>query len=312
MKNVKLIAVGVVVLVALLLVTGTFYTVLEVEQVVITQFGKPVRVVEEPGLHVKMPFIQRATSFEKRILEWDGRATQIPTKDKKFIWVDTYARWRITDPLKFLQSVRDESGAQARLDNVIDATVRDFLTEQLLIEVVRNSNRTLVQAEGEGIEREEVKVEIQVGREKLTREILNKASELTPQYGIELVDVRVKRINYVQSVREKVFSRMIAERDRIAEQYRSEGQGERSKILGDMEKNLLQITSEAYKTAQEIRGEADARSTKTYADAYRRDPEFYSFLKALESYPEAIGEETWLFLTTDSDFFKYLKSSSGR
>jgi membrane protease subunit HflC len=310
MKNVTLIVVGVLVIVALLLISGTFYTVLEVELAVITQFGKPVRVVKDPGLHMKIPFIQQATSFEKRILEWDGRATQIPTKDKRFIWVDTYARWKISDPLKFLQSVRDELGAQARLDNVINAAVRDFVTEQLLIEAVKNSNRPLVQAEGEEIKREEV--DIAVGREALTREILKKAQELVPQYGIELVDVQIKRINYVQSVREKVFSRMIAERERIAEQYRSEGQGERSKILGDMERDLQEITSEAYKIAQKIQGEADGKSTKIYANAYNRDPEFYSFLKALESYPEAITKESWLILTTDSDFFRYLKSSSAR
>jgi membrane protease subunit HflC len=310
MKNITLIAIGIFVIIALLLISGTLYTVLEVELAVITQFGKPVRVVKDPGLHVKVPFIQQANSFEKRILEWDGRATQIPTKDKKFIWVDTYARWKISDPLLFLQSVRDELGAQARLDNVIDAAVRDFVTEQLLIEAVKNSNRPLVQAEGEEIKREDV--EIEVGREALTREILKKARELVPQYGIELVDVQIKRINYVQSVREKVFSRMIAERERIAEQYRSEGQGERSKILGDMERDLQEITSEAYKIAQKIQGEADGKSTKIYANAYNRDPEFYSFLKALESYPEAITKESWLILTTDSDFFRYLKRSSGR
>ncbi|MCH7760681.1 protease modulator HflC [candidate division TA06 bacterium] len=310
MKNVTLIVVGVIVIVGLLLISGSFYTVLEVELAVITQFGKPVRVVRDPGLHMKVPFVQQATFFEKRILEWDGRATQIPTKDKKFIWVDTYARWRIADPLKFLQSVRDELGAQARLDNVIDAAVRDYITEQLLIEAVKSSNRPLVQSEGEEIEREVV--EIKVGREKLTRDILAKARELVPQYGIELVDVRIKRINYVQSVRQKVFSRMIAERERIAEQYRSEGQGERSKILGDMERDLKEITSEAYKISQKIKGKADGKSTRIYASAYNRDPEFYSFLKALESYPEAIGKDTWLILTTDSDFFKYLKTSSGR
>jgi membrane protease subunit HflC len=176
-----------------------------------------------------------------------------------------------------------------------------------LIEVVRNSNRPLVQSEGEEIERDEAEVEIQTGREKLTREILKTGAEMTPQYGIELIDVRVKHINYVESVREKVFSRMIAERERIAEQYRSEGQGERSRILGDMEKDLKQISSEAYKTAQEKRGKADGQSTRIYADAYNRDPEFYSFLKAMDSYPQAIDEKSWLILTTDSDFFRYLK-----
>ncbi|OQX91653.1 MAG: HflC protein [candidate division Zixibacteria bacterium 4484_95] len=307
MTNTKLIIGGILVFIILILLADTFYSVDQREQVVITQFGEPIRVVKEPGLHIKTPFIQHANSFEKRILEWDGRATQIPTKDKKFILVDTYARWRIADPLKFFQSVSDEQRAQTRLDNIIDATVRDFITDQLLIEVVRNSNQLLVQSEGEEIEKEVI--EIQMGREKLTREILMKASEMAPQYGIELIDVRVKHINYVQSVREKVFSRMIAERERIAEQYRSEGQGERSRILGEMEKDLRKITSEAYKTAQEIKGRADGKSTEIYAKAYNKDPEFYSFLKALETYPDVIGDKTWLILTTDSDFFRYLKKA---
>lgn len=305
MISARWITIGIIVLAVLILLGSSFYTVDQREQVVITQFGEPVRVVKDPGLHMKTPFIQAATFFEKRILEWDGNPTQIPTKDKKFIQVNTYARWRISDPLKFYQSVGNELSAQTRLDNVIDASVRDFITEQDLIEVVRNSNRPLVQSEGEEIEREEI--EIVMGREKITREIYQKASEMTPEYGIELIDVRIKHINYVQSVREKVFSRMIAERERIAEQYRSEGQGERSKILGDMEKDLRQISSEAYKTAEEIKGKADGQSTQIYARAYNKDPEFYSFLKALETYPETIDKDTWLILTTDSDYLKYLK-----
>ncbi|MCP4583046.1 MAG: protease modulator HflC [candidate division Zixibacteria bacterium] len=307
MSNLKPIIAGVVVLGLIILLSSSLYTVDQREQVVITQFGEPVRVVKDPGLHFKTPFIQDLRSFEKRILEWDGRATQIPTKDKKFILVDTYARWRIIDPLKFFQSVGDEMGAQTRLDNVIDASVRDFITEQNLIEIVRNSNQPLVQSEGEEIEREDLV--IKMGREKITRQMLQKASEMTPQYGIELVDIEIKHINYVQSVREKVFGRMIAERERIAEQYRSEGQGERSRILGDMKKELQTITSKAYKTAQEVKGKADGESTRIYANAYQKDPQFYSFLKALEGYPESIGEDTWLILTTDSDYFRYLKSS---
>ena len=305
MISTRWIIIGIIVLAVLILLGSSFYTVDQREQVVITQFGDPVRVVKDPGLHIKTPFIQAATFFEKRILEWDGNATQIPTKDKKFILVNTYARWKINDPLKFYQSVGNELSAQTRLDNVIDASVRDFITEQDLIEVVRNSNRPLVQSEGEEIEREEV--EISMGREQISREIFHKASEMTPEYGIELIDVRIKHINYVQSVREKVFSRMIAERERIAEQYRSEGQGERSKILGDMEKDLQQISSEAYKTAEEIKGKADGQSTQIYASAYNKDPEFYSFMKALETYPETIDKDTWLILTTDSDYLKYLK-----
>ena len=305
MIKTKWIITGIIALAALIILAAAFYTVDQREQVVITQFGEPIRVVKDPGLHIKTPFIQAATFFEKRILEWDGNATQIPTKDKKFILVDTYARWKISDPLKFYQSVGNELSAQTRLDNVIDAAVRNFITQQNLIEVVRNSNRLLVQSEGEQIEREDI--EIEMGREQINKAIFTKASEMTPQYGIELIDVRVKHINYAQSVREKVFSRMIAERERIAEQYRSEGQGERSKILGDMKKELQKITSEAYRTAEEIKGQADGKSTQIYARAYNKDPEFYSFLKALETYPETIDKDSWLILTTDSDYFKYLK-----
>jgi membrane protease subunit HflC len=307
MPNTKLIVFGVIAFIIFIILSGTIYTVDQREQVVVTQFGNPVRVVKEPGIHLKMPVIQQINSFEKRILEWDGRATQIPTKDKKFILLDTYARWRITDPLKFYQSVGDELRAQTRLDNVIDAAVRDYITENLLIEAVRNSNQELVQSEGEEIEREVL--EIKIGREKLTRDILVKALEMTPQYGIELIDVRIKHINYVQSVREKVFLRMIAERERIAEQYRSEGQGERSRILGDLDKDLRQISSVAYKRAEEIKGEADGKSTKIYANAYSKDADFYAFLKAMDTYPSSIDEDTWLILTTDSDYFKFLKKS---
>ena len=203
MSNIKTIVIVIVILAALILLSASLYTVDQREQVVITQFGEPVRVVKDPGLHIKTPFIQHLRTFEKRVLEWDGRATQIPTKDKKFILVDTYARWRIIEPLKFFQSVGDEMGAQTRLDNVIDATVRDFITEQNLIEVVRNSNQPLVQSEGEEIEREDMVIEM--GRAKITRLMLERASEMTPQYGIELVDVEIKHINYVQSVRKKVF-----------------------------------------------------------------------------------------------------------
>ena len=307
MANIRWIIFGVIALAVIIILNAALYTVDQREQAVLTQFGNPVRVVTDPGLHMKTPFIQHIRFFDKRILEWDGRATQIPTKDKKFILVDTYARWKIIEPLKFFQSVGDEMGAQTRLDNVIDATVRDFITENMLIEAVRNSNQPLVESEGEEIER--IDVEIQIGRENLTRQILAKASEMTPQYGIALVDVEVKHINYVQSVREKVFSRMIAERERIAEEYRSEGQGQRSEILGDMKRDLQEITSAAYRTAEEIKGQADGKATKIYANAYLKDPEFYSFTKALESYPEAIGKESYLILTTDSDYFKYLKKS---
>ena len=294
-------------LLGLIVLSSSIYTVNEMEQVVITQFGRPVGgAITEPGLHFKIPFIQRANYFEKRLLEWDGEANQIPTKDKKYIWVDTFARWKIVDPLRFLQSVGDEDGAQARLDDIIDAAVRDAVTSHLLIEVVRNSNRALITEEGEL--REEVAVKIFEGREKICETILKNASQIMPQYGIKLVDVRIKRINYIEDVRRKVYERMISERKRIAERYRSEGQGKVAEIQGEKEKELKRITSVAYRKAQEIMGKADAEATKIYAQAYNRDPEFYSFLRTLESYRKTLKGKTMIILTTKSDYLKYLKN----
>jgi len=292
---------------------GTIYTVDETQQVVITQFGRPVgEPIKTAGLYFKRPFIQKANYFERRILQWDGSPNQIPTKDKRYIWVDTTARWRITDSLKFLQSVGNETGAHARLDDIIDSSTRDSITSHLLIEVLRNTNRLLERAEEaeEVLGAEEALARIEVGREKLTREILKQAQELVPQYGIELIDVRIKRINYVEEVRKKVYQRMISERNRVAEQYRSEGQGKKAEIEGEMEKELKRITSEAYRKAQEIEGKADAEAIKIYAEAYSKDPEFYSFVRTLETYKETIDERSTLILSTDSDYFEYLKSLS--
>jgi len=309
----KSIAIGVLIFLALIILVSGLYTVDMTEQVVITRFGKPVGdAVKEPGLHWKKPFVEKANSFEKRTLEWDGDPNQIPTKDKKYIWVDTYARWRIADPLKFLQSVRNELGAHGRLDDIIDAATRDYMTSHLLLEIVRNSNREMATAEAEMELPEEVKIPIQWGREKITRQILERASEMVPQYGIELIDVRIKLINYVEEVRKKVYERMISERTRIAEKYRSEGQGKKAEIEGQMEKELQRITSEAYRKAQEIKGKADAEATKIYAGAYNKDPEFYSFLKTLDTYKGTIDDRTWLILTTDSDYLKYLKNLAPR
>jgi membrane protease subunit HflC len=298
---------------ALIIVGSGLYTVDMTEQVVITRFGKPVGgPVKEPGLHWKLPVIETVNSFEKRVLEWDGDPNQIPTKDKKYIWVDTYARWRIVDPLKFFQSVRNEANAHGRLDDIIDAATRDYTTAHVLLEVVRNSNREMAMAEGEMELAEEVRTPIQWGREKITRQILERASEMVPQYGIELVDVRIKHINYIEEVRQKVYERMISERTRIAEKYRSEGQGKKAEIEGEMGKELQRITSEAYRKAQEIEGGADAEATKIYASAYNKDPGFYSFLNTLDTYKETLDETTWLILSTDSEYLRYLKSSAGK
>ncbi|GAG03844.1 unnamed protein product, partial [marine sediment metagenome] len=272
-------------------------------------FGQPVgEPITAAGLHFKTPFIQRAQYFEKRLLDWDGDPNQIPTKDKKYIWMDTTARWRISDALKFLQSVGTETGAYARLDDIVNSATRDAITSHLLVEAIRNSNRILESKEEEEVVvTEEALEKIKVGREALAGMILNKAKVLAPQYGIELIDVRIKRINYVEAVRRKVYERMIAERKRAAEQYRSEGQGKKAEIEGQTGKELKQITSEAYRKAQGIRGKTDAETTKIYADAYNKGPAFYSFMKTLETYRKTIDEKSTLILTTDSDYYKYLK-----
>ena len=313
MRPNKVILLIVVVIFGLIIINSAFFIVDQTKQAIITQFGKPIREVKEPGLKVKWPFIQRVILFDKRLLQWDGRPTRIPTLDKKYIWVDTCARWRIISPLKFLESVEgNESIAQAKLDNIIEGAVRNRIADNALIEVVRNSNRpiytTQVSSGGEEVRVQKEVEEIEVGREKITRAILEDAAEKTLALGIELVDVRIKRINYVETVRERVFERMIAERLQMAAQYRSQGEGEKSKILGDKEIQLKTILSQAYRQSQEIKGQADAEATKIYADAFKKDPEFYSFVKTLEIYKNTFDENTWLILTTDSDYLKYLKS----
>jgi membrane protease subunit HflC len=309
----KSVAIWGLILLGVIVLASGLYTVDMTEQVVITRFGKPIGdPIKEPGLHWKTPFIETVNSFEKRVLEWDGDPNQIPTKDKKYIWVDTYARWKIADPLKFLQSVRNELGAHGRLDDIIDAATRDYMTAHVLLEIVRNSNREMATAEAEMELAEEVKVPIRWGREKITRQILERASQMVPQYGIELIDVRIKHINYVEEVRRKVYERMISERTRIAEKYRSEGQGKSAEIEGKMEKELQRITSQAYRKAQEIKGKADAGAIRIYASAYNKDPEFYSFLKTLDTYKHTLDESSWLILTTDSDYLKYLKNLTPR
>jgi len=294
--------------------TGVIYIINEGQQVVITQFGKPVgNSVTSAGLHFKQPLIQEAHYFEKRLLDWDGDPNQIPTKDKKYIWVDTTARWKIVDALKFLQSVGNEMSAQGRLDDIINSATRDVVTSHLLVEAVRDSNRILeTRVEGEDmIVTDEALEHIEVGRKMLESAILEKAKILAPQYGIDIVDVRIKRVNYVEDVRNKVYDRMIAERKRAAEKYRSEGQGKSAEIEGQVAKELKVITSEAYREAQIITGKADAEAINIYAAAYSQNPDFYSFMKTLETYKYTIDEKSTVILTTDSDYYKYLKSQGG-
>jgi len=310
MRLTRLVPILVVIIIGLIILGGTLYTVDQTQQVIITQFGEPIgKPITKAGLHLKKPFIQKVNYFEKRLLAWDGLPTQVPTKDKRYIWVDTTARWRIVDPLKFLQTVGNERTALGRLDDIIDSATRNKITSHLLYELVRNSEREFVETEV-SLEIEEKIGEVKYGREKISRSILEEASRLVPGFGIELADVRIKRLNYVERVREGVYARMIAERKRVAEQYRSEGQGKKAEIEGMREKELQRITSEAYRRAQEITGKADAEATKIYAGAYSKDPEFYSFLKTLDTYKGTLNKDTWLLLTSDSDFYKYLKSIS--
>lgn len=280
----------------------------EAEQAIVTQFGDPVGdPVSEPGLHFKLPFVQQANYFDKRFLEWDGNRNQVPTKDKRFIWVDTYARWRIVDPLRFFQRLRDERGAQSRLDDILDGETRNAVARYDLIELVRNTNRNRDDIPIEAEEEEVILNVIAKGREQVSREILARAAERTADLGIELLDLRVKRINYVEEVQQDVFARMIAERRRVSERYRSEGQGEAARIQGERERELQRIQSEAFKTAETLRGQADADATAVYAAAYGRDADFYAFTRSLRAYEVTMDPATTVILGTDSEFLRYLK-----
>jgi membrane protease subunit HflC len=309
MKRPIIILVGILLFIVFLIIIDALYIVSETNQVIITQFGEPMgKAVTSPGLHIKVPFIQKANYFDKRWLEWDGDANQIPTKDKKYIWIDTYARWRISDPLIFFQRVRDERGAQSRVDDIVDGETRNAIANFDLIEIVRSSNREFEITEEMAIlDIASIIPKIETGRNKIAQIILDKASEITPEFGVELKDVKIKRINYVDEVQRKVFDRMIAERQRIASKYRSEGDGKSAEIQGQKERELKRIQSEAYRKAQEIKGKADAEATYIYAQAYNLDLDFYAFMKTLETYHTTIDTNTTLLLTTDSEYLKYFK-----
>ncbi len=337
MKIATLIITVVVAIAGVVVLASAAFTVQESQQALITQFGRPVSgAIVDAGLHWKVPFVQRVHRFEKRLLEHDGEKTQIPTRDKKFIQLDTFARWRITDPLIFYQSVRDETGANEKLDDIIESETRDAISNHDLIEAVRNTNRTLVQdAEieeaGGGLDSEleptDVGVDdgdspdsslpsfrgedltIEIGREAISREILANAAEKVSDFGIELVDVQIKSINYVPRVQERVFERMISERERIAEKYRAEGSRLFSEFQGRIEKERNRILSEAYELAETLKGEAEAEATRIYAEAYGRDPEFYAFWRTLEIYRQNLGENVSLVISTDSDFFRFLRGA---
>lgn len=300
-------------IIILILLFSSVYTVSEIELVIVTQFGRPIGPpISTPGLHVKIPFIWDVHRFDKRWLEFAGNAREIPTKDKKYIWVDTYARWRISDPLLFFQRVGDETGAQSRLDDIVEGETRNAVASFDLIELVRSSNRPFETTEElQSVGSAEAIAQVQFGREKISRIILEKAAKITPQFGISLVDVRFKRIKYEETVERKVFERMISERKRIAERSRSEGQGRAAEILGEKERDVLAATSVGYKQAQGLKGAADAKATAIYAQAYGRDPEFYQFMKSMETLDRTLDGKSWLVLGTDSELLKYLRSSGG-
>jgi modulator of FtsH protease HflC len=309
----KTTVLAVVAILALILGYTTLYTVDESQQAIVVQFGEPKGdVITEPGLKFKLPW-QDVRYFDKRLLVWDGDVTQIPTLGREFILVDTTARWLITDPLLFLTSVRDESGARTRLDDIIDSVVRDMVSSTELEEIVRSRDWEVDMDDLDDpalAERSDVNLDErpQLGRELLEAEILDRARNSMPDLGIELDDVRIKRVNYIESVRRQVESRMIAERQSIAERFRSEGRGRSQEILGNMQRDLQRIRSEAAKEAEEIRGDADAEATRIYGQAFGANPEFYSFFRTLESY-RAMGSNSTLMLRADSDFFRYLEKS---
>ena len=298
----------VAVIVVLIVGAAAAYTVQETQQVIITQFGDPVGdPVTEPGLHFKVPFIQKANFFDKRFLEWDGDPNQVPTRDKRFIWVDTYARWRIVQPLRFFQRLRDERGAQSRLDDILDGETRNAVASYDLIELVRSTNRDPDDVQVESEEEQVILEQIEMGRNQIAQQIFERASTRTADLGIELLDLRFKRISYVEEVQRDVFARMVAERQRIAELYRSEGQGEAARIEGERERELQRIQSEAFRTAEELRGVADGEATAVYAEAYQRDADFYAFTRSLEAYERVMDPSTMFILGTDNELLKYLE-----
>jgi len=311
MKSKKTIILLVIIGLAIILIAQSTYTVDETQQVVITQFGRPVgEAVTTAGLNFKTPFLHKANYFEKRFLEWDGDPNQIPTKDKKFIFVDTYARWQITDPLQFFKRLTNERGAHSRIDDILDGETRDYIANHNIEEAVRNSNRTPISSGAISELIGDSLASVNVGREKIQNMILKTANEQASDLGIQILDFRFKRINYVQEVREQVYERMKSERFRIADKFRSEGQGEASRINGEKERELKTIQSEAFRKAEEIKGKADAKAASVYASAYNKSSmsrDLYSFLKSMETYTNTFDTTTTVILSTDSELYKYLK-----
>jgi len=300
----------VLIVIAIILISQSTYVVKETEQVVITQFGKPIgQAKTTPGLKLKVPFTQKTNYFEKRYMEWDGDPNQVPTKDKKFIFVDSYARWQIIDPLQFFKRLTNERGAQSRLDDILDGETRDYIANNNLEEIVRTSNRIPIPSGSVGEEVGDTLVDIMVGREKIQKMILKSANDKVSDLGIAVLDFRVKRIIYVEDVRTQVYERMKSERFRIADKFRAEGQGEASRINGEKERDLKTIQSVAFRQAEEIMGKADARATAIYAGAYNQSPaarNLYSFVKSMETFENTFDTTTTVILSTKSELYKYL------
>ena len=311
-KKNKILLIAAIIIAGIIVLSQSIYIVNETQQVVVTQFGRPVGdAVTEPGLKIKTPFVQKANYFDKRYMEWDGDPNQIPTKEKKFIFVDSYARWQITDPLQFYKRLTNERGAQSRLDDIIDGETRDQVASHTLEEVVRNTNRQADTTARISEIIEDTLAQIEVGRKRIQNIIQKTVNEETKDLGIEVLDFRFKRINYVEDVRERVYDRMKSERIRIADKFRSEGEGEASRINGEKERELNQIQSEAYKEAETIKGKADAEAARIYADAYnksRSSRELYSFIKSMETFQRTFDSTTTIILSTDNELYKYLKS----
>ena len=301
----KIVRTALILIVIVLIFTAVngVYILQEGRQAIITQFGRPVgQPVTEAGLHFKTPFVQEVTFFEKKILIWDGDPNQIPTNDKTFVYLDVTARWRIADALVFLQAVNNEARAQSILDDIIDGTVRDLVNKNDLVEIIRSSDFSPETMVNSAIEEEKLRY----GRDVISTMIHEAASKITPKYGIELVDVMFKRVNYIESVRLKVYDRMISERKRIAAEKRSLGEGQKAEIMGKVKREFQVVMSSANREAEEIKGKADAEAANIYAKAYNQDPEFYAFSRSLESYKMAMGKNTHLIISSDSEFFKYL------
>ncbi|MCG8697240.1 MAG: protease modulator HflC [Bacteroidales bacterium] len=312
MNSKKTVLIIIIVVVGLILGFQSAYVINETQQVVITQFGKPVgEAITTPGLKLKTPFIQKANYFEKRYMEWDGEPNQVPTKEKKFIFVDTYARWQITDPLQFFKRLTNERGAQSRLDDILDGETRNYIASHVLEEAVRSSNRQPEDVDSLLGSKNDTLSNITVGRENIQAMILKSANEKAEDLGVVILDFRFKRINYVPDVREEVYKRMRSERIQIANKFRSEGHGAASRINGEKERELKTIQSEAYKNAEEIKGRADARAASIYASAYDQTAAsrgFYAFLKSMETFKNTFDTSTSVVLSTDSELYRYLKT----